>query len=84
MTWLMLYVADVTTKYLRGVDGRTGCERLYGNRTYEDTLEFGDPILDKLPRAKDINVAIEARWSPGTLAREEMGFNRPHGRDPYR
>ena len=47
MAWLVEHVADVATKYLRGVDGRTAYERLFGKQVHEECLEFGEKVLWK-------------------------------------
>ena len=34
MAWLVEHVADVSTKYLRGIDGRTAYEMLFGKQVH--------------------------------------------------
>ena len=41
LTWMVEYVGDVLTKYLRGNDGKTAYQRLYGKSSNEDEFEFG-------------------------------------------
>ena len=63
MSWLVEHVADVATKYLRGIDGRTAYERLFGKQIHEEGLEFGEKVLWKQRANKDMNVLLEARWT---------------------
>ena len=42
MAWLVEHVADVSKKYLRGIDGRTAYERLFGKQVHEEGVEFGE------------------------------------------
>ena len=65
MTWLCEHVSDVATKYLRGNDGRTGYERLFGKQVHEECLEYGEQVMWRRPRKKDYNVVIDPRWSTG-------------------
>ena len=44
LTWLVEYVGDVITKYMVGMDGKTGYERLYGRPVREEALEFGETL----------------------------------------
>ena len=65
MTWLVEHVADVATKYLRGTDGRTAYERLFGKQVHEEGLEFGERVLWRQRSSKDMNVLLEPRWAEG-------------------
>ena len=45
MAWLVEHVGDLMTKYLRGADGRTAYERLFGKQLHEEGLEVGERVL---------------------------------------
>ena len=64
--WLVGHIGDIISKYLQGKDGRTGYERLYGKPAREQALEFGEQIWWRAQRRHDSNVALDARWYPGT------------------
>ena len=78
MTWLVEHVADVATKYLRGADGRTAYERLFGKQVHEEGLEFGERILRREHTSKDMNVLLEAQWTEGFWLGRNWGT--PHHR----
>ena len=78
MTWLVEHVADVVTKYLRGSDGRTAYERLFGKQIHEEGLEFGERVLWKKRPSNDSNVLLEARWVEGLWLGRAWGT--PHHR----
>ena len=59
VTWLLEHVADINTKYLRGSDGRTAYERLFGKPIHEEGLEFGECVLWKTRQSQDMNVPME-------------------------
>jgi hypothetical protein len=65
IAWLIEHVADIATKYLQGVDGRTGYERLYGKKVHEECLEFGERIFWRKRRSEDMNVVLDSRWAEG-------------------
>jgi len=65
MAWLTEHVSDVVTKYLRGNDGKTAYERLFGKQVHEEGLEFGEKVMWRKRRTQDSNVLIEPRWSTG-------------------
>ena len=65
MAWLVEHVAGIIAKYLRGTDGRTAHERLFGKQIYEEGFEFGERVLWKKRQSKDMNVLLEARWMEG-------------------
>ena len=44
LTWLVEHVGDVISKYMVGVDGKTGYERLFGRPVREEALEFGETL----------------------------------------
>jgi hypothetical protein len=65
LTWLVEHVADVISKYMVGVDGKTAYERLYGRPVREEALEFGETLHWRHRPSKDMNVVLDARWSTG-------------------
>jgi hypothetical protein len=78
MAWLVEHVTDVSTKYLRGIDGRTAYERLFGKQVHEEGLEFGEKVLWRQRANKDVNVLLEARWTEGFWLGRNWGT--PHHR----
>ena len=78
MAWLVEHVADVSTKYLRGIDGRTAYEKLFGKQVHEEGLEFGEKVLWRQRANKDMNVLLEARWTEGLWLGRNWGT--PHHR----
>jgi hypothetical protein len=65
LTWLVEHVADVVSKYMVGVDGKTAYERLFGRPVREEGLEFGETLHWRHRPSKDMNVVLDARWSTG-------------------
>ena len=65
LTWLVEHVADVISKYMVGVDGKTAYERLFGRAVREEGLEFGESLHWRHRPTKDMNVVLDARWSSG-------------------
>jgi hypothetical protein len=63
---LVEHVADIVSKYMVGVDGKTAYERLFGRPVREEALEFGETVHWKHRPSKDMNVVLDARWSSGT------------------
>ena len=59
------HAAAVLSKNLRGKDGRTPYERLFGKTLSEDCLEFGEKLRWKAPREAGYNVLVEPRWFTG-------------------
>ncbi len=43
LTWLVEHVTDIISKYMVGVDGKTGYERLFGRPVREDGLDSATP-----------------------------------------
>ena len=78
VTWLVEHVADIATKYLRGSDGRTAYERLFGKQIHEEGLEFGERVLWRTRQGQDMNVLAEARWQEGLWLGRCWG--KPHHR----
>ena len=78
MAWLVEHVADISTKYMRGIDGRTAYERLFGKQVHEECLEFGERVMWKHRPNKDMNVLLEARWTEGLWLGRAWGT--PHHR----
>ncbi len=58
MAWLVEHVSDVVTKYMMGVDGKTGYERLFGRPVREEGLEFGETIHWPHRPRKDMHVVL--------------------------
>eukprot|EP00974_Lingulodinium_polyedra_P071415 6909190-Lingulodinium_polyedra.AAC.1 len=73
MTWLVEHAADVATKYLRGADGRTGYERLYGKVCRDVGFEFGERVLFHKRHGRDYNVVMDARWEEGIWLGKRWG-----------
>jgi hypothetical protein len=65
LAWLVEHVTDVISKYMIGVDGKTGYERLFGRPSREEGLEFGELLHWRHRASKDMNVVLDARWSSG-------------------
>lgn len=42
MTWIVPHAAECITKYLRGPDGKTLYERLFGKTLREEACEIGE------------------------------------------
>ena len=59
------FIGDILTKYLVGLDGKTGYERLFGKKSREEQIEFGEVVLWQKPRGQDYNVGADARWETG-------------------
>ena len=78
LAWLVEHVADTATKYLKGADGRTAYERLFGKHVHEEGLEFGEQVLWRQRASKDMNVLLEARWTVGLWLSRAWGT--PHHR----
>ena len=73
MAWLVEHVADVVTKYLQSSDGKTGYQRLFGKQVHEEGLEFGERVMFRLKRTKEMNVVLDARWLPGVWLGRDWG-----------
>ncbi|CAE8634939.1 unnamed protein product [Polarella glacialis] len=71
MEWLVSHAADVTTKYLRGRDGKTAYERLKGKPCREDVVEFGECILYRSSRSDEGKLA--PRWEPAVWLGKRWG-----------
>ena len=65
LCWLAELVGDLASKYLVCIDGKTGYERLFGKKVWEEQLEFGELVLWRKPRLQDYGVVAEARWDTG-------------------
>ena len=61
----MEHVADIATKYLRGIDGRTAYKRFFGKEIHEEGVEFGAKVPSKQRANTDMNVLLKARWTEG-------------------
>jgi hypothetical protein len=73
LTWLVEHVGDIISKYMVGVDGKTGYERLFGRPVREEALEFGETLHWRHRPAKDMNVVLDARWSSGVWLGRKWG-----------
>ncbi len=73
LTWLVEHVADVVSKYMVGVDGKTAFERLYGRPVREEGLEFGETLHWRHRPTKDMNVVLDTRWSTGVWLGRKWG-----------
>ena len=63
--WAVEAVSDIMTKRMRGKDGRTAFERLYGKPLREEGLELGEKVLWKRPKPPGANALLERRWEEG-------------------
>ena len=63
----------MTTKDLRGSDGRTAFERPYGKPLREEALEFGEVVLWRGPKDPRSNTLLEARWEEGARLGRRRG-----------
>jgi hypothetical protein len=73
LTWMVEYVGDILTKYLRGNDGKTGYQRLYGKSSNEEEFEFGERVMFRPKPRKDMNVILDGRWLPGVWLGRNWG-----------
>ncbi len=73
LTWLVEHVTDIITKYMVGIDGKTGYERLFGRPVREEGLEFGETLHWRHRATKDMNVVLDARWSGGVWLGRKWG-----------
>ena len=65
IAWVAEAAGDLVTKHLRGQDGRTGYERLFGKVAREERLELGETVLWRRPKQAGMHVLLEARWEQG-------------------
>ena len=73
IAWLVEFVGNVSTKHMVGLDGKTAYERLFGKKSREEHLEFGEVVLWRKPRGQDYNVVAEARWESGVWMGRRRG-----------
>jgi hypothetical protein len=73
LTWLVEHVTDIITKYMVGVDGKTGYERVFGRPVREEGLEFGETLHWRHRATKDMHVVLDARWSTGVWLGRNWG-----------
>jgi hypothetical protein len=73
LAWLVEHVADIVSKYMVGVDGKTAYERLFGRPVREEALEFGEAIHWRHRPARDMNVVLDVRWSSGVWLGRKWG-----------
>ncbi len=69
----MEHVADIISKYMVGVDGKTAYERLFGRPVREEALEFGETVHWRHRPACDMNVVLDVRWSSGVWLGRKWG-----------
>ena len=62
--WLVEHAADVSTKFQKGVDGKTAYERLKGKPYQGEILEFGCQVHHRVP-GKSQGGLLAARWHTG-------------------
>ena len=62
--WLVEHAADVSTKFQKGVDGKTAYERLKGKPNRGEIREFGCQVHHRVPR-KTQGGLLAARWHTG-------------------
>ena len=80
LAWIVEAVADMATKHLRGHDGRTGYEHLFGKAPREEGLELGEMVLWRRPKQAGVNVLLEARWEVGVWLGRSWGRHHPSRR----
>jgi hypothetical protein len=73
LTWLVEHVSDVISKYMVGVDGKTGYERLFGRPVREEALEFGETLHWRHRATQNMNVVLDTRWSSGVWLGRKWG-----------
>ncbi len=73
LTWLVEHVSDIISKYMVGLDGKTGYERLFGRPVREEGLEFGELLHWHHRPTQDMNVVLDARWSTGVWLGRRWG-----------
>jgi hypothetical protein len=73
LTWLVEHVGDIVSKYMMGVDGKTGYERLFGRPVREEALEFGEILHWRHRPTQDMNVVLDTRWSSGVWLGRKWG-----------
>ncbi len=73
LAWLVEHVSDIISKYMVGLDGKTGYERLFGRPVREEGLEFGETLHWKHRATQDMNVVLDARWSSGVWLGRRWG-----------
>lgn len=60
ITWVLEFVADTIAKYMRGVDGWSVYERLFGKPVREEALEFGERVYCRKRCGEDVNILLDA------------------------
>ncbi len=73
LAWLVEHVGDIISKYMVGLDGKTGYERLYGRPVREEGLEFGETLHWMHRKTPDRNVVLDVRWSNGVWLGRRWG-----------
>ena len=62
-SWMVEHAADLLTKYVVGVDGRTPYERLKGRAYRGELYEFSQPVFRRV-NGKVSGGVMKARWAP--------------------
>ena len=55
----------MNTKPIRGQDGRTAFERLYGKLARREAFGLGEDVLWRRPKRPGRNALLESRWEEG-------------------
>eukprot|EP00969_Alexandrium_andersonii_P002450 106535-Alexandrium_andersonii.AAC.1 len=63
MLWLVEHAGELRAKHLRGHDGRTAFERLFGKPSREDGYEFREQVHYRV-RPDDVVRSLDPRWEP--------------------
>ena len=72
LSWIVEAVSGIATKHIRGHDGRTGYERLFGKASREEGLELGEMVMWRRPKQVGVNVLLEGNHD--YQVREECHF----------
>ena len=73
LAWMVEAVSDFISKHLRGQDGPTAFERLYGKPAREEAFELGETVLWRKPKHTGSNVLLEGRWEEGIWLGRKWG-----------
>ena len=64
LAWMVEHAADLLSKFLVGIDGKTAYERLKGKKYDQELAEFGEKVHYRLDK-KSISNKLEAKWAEG-------------------
>ena len=73
LTWMVEYVGDVLTKHLRGNDGKTAHQRLYGKTSHDEEFEFRERVMFRPKPRKDMSVLLDGRGLSGVWLGRNWG-----------